>query len=70
MTIKINLISLMAEKNLTPKQLSEKSGLSIQTINQLMNNQKSQLSFPTIAALCTSLECDIGQLLVLKKEVI
>jgi putative transcriptional regulator len=70
MTIKINLISLMAEKNFTPKQLSEKSGLSIQTINQMMNNQKSQLGFPTIAALCSSLECEIGELLLLEREVV
>ncbi|MED4399819.1 helix-turn-helix transcriptional regulator [Metabacillus fastidiosus] len=69
MHITINLLSLMAQKNITPKQVSEKTGLSIYTINAIMNGQKTQLKFQTIASLCEHLECDIGDLLVLEKEV-
>lgn len=67
MRVQINLLSLMAQKNITPKIMSEKTGLTPYTINSIMNGQKSQLHFDTIASICKQLDCEIGDLLTLEK---
>lgn len=68
MQVKINLLRLMAEKNITPKEMSEKTGLSTYTVNAIMNGQKSQLNFKTIASICEFLDCEVGDLLILIKK--
>lgn len=67
MQIKINLLSLMAEKGWTPQEVSDKTNLTTQTILSMMNGKKTQLSFSTIATICEAFECGVEDFLLLVK---
>lgn len=66
--IEIRLFEMMAKNNIrTIEQLHEKSGLSRKSISQALNKKNHRMHTDTIAKLCVALNCEIGDLLVLKK---
>lgn len=65
--MKINLISLLAKNDMTPKQLSEKTGLTTYCVNSLVEGRKHHISFETMIKICVALNCEVGDLLSLDK---
>lgn len=67
-TLEVHLLEMMGKRNIrTIKELSQRSGLSRKPISEVLNNNTKRMKTDTIAKLCTALECEIGDLLVLKK---
>jgi putative transcriptional regulator len=66
--IEIRLYEVMRKKKIrTIRELHEKTGLSRKAISQAINNEHHRMHTDTIAKLCAALDCDIGELLVLKR---
>ena len=66
--IEIRLLEVMGKRNIrTIKAASERTGLSRKAISQVLNNQTHRMHTDTIAKICKGLDCEIGELLVLKK---
>jgi putative transcriptional regulator len=66
--IEIKLLELMAKNNIRQiKQLSKKSKVSEQTISNFLNGKNKAMRLETIAKLCKALNCELGELIIIKK---
>jgi len=66
--IEVHLYEMMAKRNIrTIQKLKEKTGLSRKAISEILNNKHHRMHTDTVAKLCAALDCEIGDLLVLKK---
>lgn len=67
--IRVRINVLRAEKELqegrkiTFRDLTEETGLSMATINRILNGQSKQISFDTLNALCQYFGVGIGEVL-------
>lgn len=68
MKIHINLGRLLDERRLSQHKISEMTGIRQPTINAMCRNQTSQVPLKNLASLCEVLECEISDILELKKE--
>lgn len=67
--IEIKLLEQMAKKDIrTIQEIHEKSGLSRKAIANILNNKNVRIKADTIAKLCQALDCEIGELVVIKKQ--
>lgn len=68
-TVEIRLLEQMAKKDIrTIQEVHEKSGLSRKAITNILNNKNIRVKADTIAKLCQALDCEIGDLVVIKKK--
>jgi putative transcriptional regulator len=58
------LDTLLAERDMTLTRLSELVGISIVNLSVLKNDRAKAIRFSTLSAICTALDCEIGELLV------
>ncbi|CDQ39514.1 helix-turn-helix domain-containing protein [Virgibacillus salexigens] len=71
--IKNRLAVIMAEKDIKSvselQRMIKDEGLTIsrRTLDKFYNNQNNNISYDTLETLCTVLECELHDLLVLKK---
>lgn len=66
--IDVKLLEMMGKNGFrTIKELHEKTGISRTVISDLLNDNQRAVRLDTIGRLCHALECDIGDLLVIKK---
>lgn len=66
--IEVKLEDVMFRKHIrTIEEVSKKSGLSRKAVSAALNDRRHRMKTDTIAKLCKALDCDIGDLLVLKK---
>ncbi|WP_200415974.1 helix-turn-helix domain-containing protein [Virgibacillus salexigens] len=71
--IKNRLAIIMAEKDIKSvselQRMIKDEGLTIsrRTLDKFYNNQNNNISYDTLETLCTVLECELHDLLVLKK---
>jgi putative transcriptional regulator len=66
--LEVRLYEIMGRKNVrTIEQLKDMTGLSRKAISQALNDERHRMHTDTIAKLCTALDCEVGELLVLKK---
>jgi putative transcriptional regulator len=64
----VRLLEMMAKKNIRQiKELHELTGLSRTIISDLLNGNKRSIQLDTIAKLCMALDCEINDLIVIKK---
>jgi putative transcriptional regulator len=71
--IRNRLAVLMAEKNI--KSISElhrmiqakDMTISRRTLDKFYNNQNNNISYDTLETLCTILDCELNELLILEK---
>ncbi len=63
MKIVLRLDRLMVEKKVSLTELSEAVGITLANLSILKNNKARAVRFTTLAALCTALECQPGDLL-------
>ncbi|SLM97520.1 helix-turn-helix domain-containing protein [Brevibacterium yomogidense] len=54
--------SLLAQREMTLTQLSERVGVSLANLSVLKNNRAKAVRFTTLLALCEVLECQPGDL--------
>ncbi|MDI9949612.1 helix-turn-helix transcriptional regulator [Rhodococcus sp. IEGM 1305] len=55
---------LLAERNLTLTELSERVGVSLVNLSVLKNDRAKAIRFSTLVAICDALDCEVGDLLV------
>lgn len=64
--IKCRLRILLAEHELSQKELAEMTGIQAMTINKMYNNNIVRVPLEAIDKICEALQCDISDLF--KKE--
>ncbi|MGP5689549.1 helix-turn-helix domain-containing protein [Glutamicibacter ardleyensis] len=57
---------LLAELDMTLVHLSELVDVSVVNLSILKNDRAKAIRFSTLVAICQALDCEIGELLVLK----
>ena len=62
--IHCRLDELLDERGLTLTRLSELVGVSIVNLSILKNDRARAIRYSTLAAICTALDCEVGDLLV------
>lgn len=68
MEIEIKLLEQMAKNNIRQiRALSQKSGVSEQSISKLLNEKSKYMRLDSLAKLCGALDCEIGDLIEFKK---
>lgn len=60
------LDELLAARGITLTRLSELVGVSIVNLSVLKNDRARAIRFSTLTAICEALDCEIGELLVLR----
>ncbi|GGI45508.1 putative transcriptional regulator [Agromyces flavus] len=60
------LDELLAERGMTLTRLAELVGVSVVNLSVLKNDRARAIRFSTLQAVCRTLECEIGDLLVLR----
>ncbi|HJX80289.1 helix-turn-helix domain-containing protein [Glutamicibacter sp.] len=57
---------LLAKRHMTLVNLSELVDVSVVNLSILKNDRAKAIRFSTLVAICQALDCEIGELLVLK----
>lgn len=68
MHILINLDKILADKGLSQHKLANLTGIRQPTINEMCRNQSLHIPLKNLAKICEVLECEITDVLELKKE--
>jgi putative transcriptional regulator len=56
------------QKNIPLKEVERQTGITWTTLQSWANNKVTRFDAPVIIALCDYLECEVGDLLVYRKE--
>ncbi len=64
--IHCRLDELLAERGMTLTQLSARVGLSVVNLSVLKNDRARAIRFSTLEAICRALDCEVGELLVVR----
>lgn len=62
--IHCRLDELLEQRGMTLTELSKRVGLSLVNLSVLKNDRAKAIRFSTLAAVCTELNCEVGDLLV------
>jgi putative transcriptional regulator len=66
--IEIKLLEQMAKKKIRHlTDLSKESGVTVQSLYNITNRKNEGMRLDTIAKLCAALDCEIEDLIVIKK---
>lgn len=68
MSIKINLDSVLASRNVTIRELSEAIDITPANISILKNNRARVIRFTTLDKMCNYLKCSPGDIIVYEKD--
>ncbi|MEK4247579.1 helix-turn-helix transcriptional regulator [Psychrobacillus sp. FSL K6-2684] len=68
MYIKINLDKILKDKNLSHREFARITGIRHPSISEMCNNTTKRIPIDNLAKICEALECDISDILELKKE--
>lgn len=63
MAIVVNLDVVMAKRKMSLNELSEKVGLTLSNLSILKTGKAKAIRFSTLEAICTTLECQPGDIL-------
>lgn len=61
------LDALLVDRNMTLTELSQRVGITFANLSILKNDRARAIRFSTLVAICQALDCEIGELLVLRK---
>ena len=64
--VEVRLDKLLADRGLTLTELAERAGISTVNLSILKNGRARAIRFSTLQAVCEVLDCEIGELLVLR----
>lgn len=62
--IQCRLDELLEQRGMTLTVLSRRVGVSLVNLSVLKNDRAKAIRFSTLAAVCSALECEVGELLV------
>ena len=62
------LDELLAARGMTLARLAELVGVSVVNLSVLKNDRARAIRFSTLQAICEVLDCEIGELLVLRRS--
>ncbi len=65
--VECQLTELLEARGMTLSRLSELVGVTIVNLSILKNNKAKAIRFSTLQAICAALECEVGELLVIRK---
>ena len=68
MGIKVKLDVVLARRNMTLTQLSERIGVTLANLSVLMTGKGKAIRFSTLEAICHELHCQPGDILEYKEE--
>lgn len=63
--IHCRLDELLTERRMTLTELAERVGLTLANLSILKNDRARAIRFSTLTAICSALDCEVGDLLVL-----
>ena len=66
--IVINLDVMMAKREMSLGELSDKVGITLANLSILKNNKAKAVRFSTLDAICEALDCDVCDIIEYKKE--
>lgn len=66
--IHCRLDELLAERGLTLARLAELVGVTVVNLSVLKNDRARAIRFSTLQAVCEALDCEVGDLLVLRRR--
>jgi putative transcriptional regulator len=66
--IRCRLDELLTERGMTLTRLSELVGVSVVNLSILKNDHARAIRYSTLHAICRALDCQVGDLLVLKND--
>ncbi len=66
--IHCRLDELLEARDMTLTRLSELVGVSIVNLSVLKNDRARAIRFSTLTAICEALECEVGELLVIRSQ--
>jgi putative transcriptional regulator len=64
--IHCRLDELLAERGMTLTRLAELVGVSLVNLSVLKNDRARAIRFSTLTAICDALQCEVGDLLVVR----
>ncbi|HQX87707.1 helix-turn-helix transcriptional regulator [Ornithinibacter sp.] len=64
-----HLDRLLAERGMTLAALADAVGVTVVNLSVLKNNRAKAVRFSTITAICDVLECQVGDVLSVEREV-
>ena len=70
MPIVVNLDVMMAKRKMSLNELSEKVDLTLSNLSILKTGKAKAIRFSTLEAICKVLDCQPGDILEFKEEVI
>lgn len=62
------LDELLAARGMTLARLADLVGVSVVNLSVLKNDRARAIRFSTLQAICEALDCEIGELLVLRRN--
>ena len=62
--IHCRLDELLAARGMTLTELSKRVGVSLANLSVLKNDRAKAIRFSTLTAICQTLDCQVGELLV------
>ncbi|WP_113907685.1 helix-turn-helix domain-containing protein [Aliidiomarina celeris] len=68
MSIRINLDIELAKNKMSLTELSERVGVSMTNLSLLKNGKVKAIRFSTLEAICETLNCQPGDILVYEKK--
>lgn len=68
MPVIVKLKELRKKKNISQNELARRLEMSLPNIQKIEYNKAKSIPFDTLEAICTILECEVGELLVLVKN--
>ncbi len=70
MAIVINIDVMLAKRKMSVTELAEQVGITIANISILKNGKAKAIRLSTLEAICMALDCQPGDILEYKKEVV
>jgi len=65
--IHCRLDELLEERGMTLTELSQRVGLTLANVSILKNDRAKAIRFSTLTAICEVLDCDVGDLLCVRR---
>lgn len=70
MAIIVNIDVMLAKKKMSVTELSEKVGITMANISILKNGKAKAIRFSTLEEICKALECQPGDILEYRDDII
>jgi putative transcriptional regulator len=70
MSIVVNLDVMLAKRKMKLQDLADRVGITVQNLSILKTGKAKAIRFSTLESICEALDCQPGDILEFKKEVL